>query len=138
MIDLFIIVIETDFASGIVFISFSDVPQVSSDTESEGDDVEDSDEQMDQAEQTEQAEETEQTEQTEQTDRIQPSCCTITRYQQVLNEYTHTPYILLFISHRYIHCISRGVDSSIVKSFTERFIIILSFLFIELNQLLIY
>ena len=95
---------------------------------------------MDQAEQTEQTEETEQTEQTEQTeeteqtDRIQPSCCTITRYQQVLNEYTHTPYILLFISHRYIHCISRGVDSFIVESFTKRFIIIISFLSLELNQ----
>lgn len=67
-------------------------------------------------------------------DHIQPSCCTITRYQQVLNEYTHTPYILLFISHRYIHCISRGVDSFIVESFTKRFIIIISFLSLELNQ----
>ena len=147
MIDLFIIVIETDFASGIVFISFSDIPQVSSDTESDVEDVEDSDEpidqtdqveQVDQTNQTEQPEQTEQTEQTDHMDHSQPSCCTITRYQQVLNEYTHTPYILLFISHRYIHCISRGVDSSIVKSFTERFIIILSLLLIELNQLLIY
>lgn len=60
-------------------------------------------------------------------DHFHKGCCTITRYQQVLNECEHTPYILLFISHRYIHCISRGVESFIVNSFTSRY---LQYLFI--------
>ena len=53
--------------------------------------------------------------------------CLFKRYQKVLDESEHTPYICILISHRYIYCICRGIKESIMTLFKERYSLIHSF-----------
>lgn len=96
--------IETDTECFILFLTFSPAPEHSSESEVE----ESSDDSCDQSPMS--LSET-------------SSCCLFSCYQNVMNEFQHTPYICLFISHRYVHCISRSVEAGVVKSFTDQYIL---------------